>query len=173
MSAASLKVTSTTRPGSRLAVEVAIPAERSQASYEAAISQLSRSVNLPGFRKGKVPRSVLVQQLGGLRIRATALENLVDAIWRDTIKQETIEALGQPEVDGGYEALLEAFEPGKPLSVTFEADVAPTPTLKTTKGLKAEAESVSFDAAKVDEMLEQSRRQLATVVPVEGRNAAE
>ena len=173
MSAASLKVTSTTRPGSRLAVEVAIPAERSQASYEAAISQLSRSVNLPGFRKGKVPRSVLVQQLGGLRIRATALENLVDAIWRDTIKQETIEALGQPEVDGGYEALLEAFEPGKPLSVTFESDVAPTPTLKATKGLKAEAESVSFDAAKVDEMLEQSRRQLATVVPVEGRKAAE
>ena len=173
MSAASLKVTSTTRPGSRLAVEVAIPAERSQASYEAAISQLSRSVNLPGFRKGKVPRSVLVQQLGGLRIRATALENLVDAIWRDTIKQETIEALGQPEVDGGYEALLESFEPGKPLSVTFESDVAPTPTLKATKGLKAEAESVSFDAAKVDEMLEQSRRQLATVVPVEGRKAAE
>ena len=173
MSAASLKVTSTTRPGSRLAVEVAIPAERSQASYEAAISQLSRSVNLPGFRKGKVPRSVLIQQLGGLRIRATALENLVDAIWRDTIKQETIEALGQPEVDGGYEALLESFEPGKPLSVTFESDVAPTPTLKATKGLKAEAESVSFDAAKVDEMLEQSRRQLATVVPVEGRKAAE
>ena len=173
MSAASLKVTSKARPGSRLAVEVAIPAERSQASYEAAISQLSRSVNLPGFRKGKVPRSVLIQQLGGLRIRATALENLVDAIWRDTIKQETIEALGQPEVDGGYEALLESFEPGKPLSVTFESDVAPTPTLKATKGLKAEAESVSFDAAKVDEMLEQSRRQLATVVPVEGRKAAE
>ena len=173
MSAASLKVTSTARPGSRLAVEVAIPAERSQASYEAAISQLSRSVNLPGFRKGKVPRSVLIQQLGGLRIRATALENLVDAIWRDTIKQETIEALGQPEVDGGYEALLESFEPGKPLSVTFESDVAPTPTLKATKGLNAEAESVSFDAAKVDEMLEQSRRQLATVVPVEGRKAAE
>ena len=72
MSAASLKVTSTARPGSRLAVEVAIPAERSKASYEAAISQLSRSVNLPGFRKGKVPRTVLVQQLGGLRIRATA-----------------------------------------------------------------------------------------------------
>ena len=93
MSAASLKVTSTARPGSRLAVEVAIPAERCKASYEAAISQLSRSVNLPGFRKGKVPRSVLVQQLGGLRIRATALENLVDGIWRDTIKQETIEGL--------------------------------------------------------------------------------
>jgi len=95
MSAASLEVTTTSQPGSRLAVEVAIPAERSQASYEEAINRLSRSVNLPGFRKGKVPRTVLVQQLGALRIRATALETLVDSVWRDALAQETIEALGR------------------------------------------------------------------------------
>ena len=171
MSAASLKVTTTSRPGSRLAVEVAVPAERSQASYEEAINRLSRSVNLPGFRKGKVPRTVLVQQLGALRIRATALESLVESIWRDALAQETIEALGQPELSGSFEELLDSFKPGEALTVTMETDVAPSPQLKSTKGLKAEAESVAFDAAKVDEMLEQSRRQLATVVPVEGRKA--
>ena len=171
MSAASLKVTTASRPGSRLAVEMAVPAERSQASYEDAINRLSRSVNLPGFRKGKVPRTVLVQQLGALRIRATALETLVENIWRDALAQETIEALGQPELSGGFEQLLDTFKPGEALTVTMETDVAPSPKLKSTKGLKAEAESVAFDAAKVDEMLEQSRRQLATVVPVEGRKA--
>ena len=171
MSAASLKVTTASRPGSRLAVEMAVPAERSQASYEEAINRLSRSVNLPGFRKGKVPRTVLVQQLGALRIRATALETLVESIWRDALAQETIEALGQPELSGGFEELLDTFKPGEALTVTMETDVAPSPKLKSTKGLKAEAESVAFDAAKVDEMLEQSRRQLATVVPVEGRKA--
>ena len=171
MSAASLKVTTTSRPGSRLAVEVAVPAERSQASYEEAITRLSRSVNLPGFRKGKVPRTVLVQQLGALRIRATALESLVESVWRDALAQETIEALGQPELSGSFEELLDTFKPGEALTVTMETDVAPSPTLKSTKGLKAEAETVAFDAAKVDEMLEQSRRQLATVVPVEGRKA--
>ena len=171
MSAASLKVTTTSRPGSRLAVEVAVPAERSQASYEEAINRLSRSVNLPGFRKGKVPRTVLVQQLGALRIRATALESLVESIWHDALAQETIEALGQPELSGSFEELLDSFKPGEALTVTMETDVAPSPQLKSTKGLKAEAESVAFDAAKVDEMLEQSRRQLATVVPVEGRKA--
>ena len=171
MSAASLKVSTSSRPGSRLAVEVAVPAERCQASYEEAINRLSRSVNLPGFRKGKVPRTVLVQQLGALRIRANALETLVDSIWRDALEQETIEALGQPELSGGFEELLESFKPGEGLTVTLETDVAPTPKLKSTKGLKAEAESVSYDPARVDEMLEQSRRQLATVVPVEGRKA--
>ena len=171
MSAASLKVSTSSRPGSRLAVEVAVPAERCEASYEEAIKRLSRSVNLPGFRKGKIPRTVLVQQLGALRIRATALETLVDSVWRDALEQETIEALGQPELSGGFDELLESFKPGEGITVTLETDVAPTPKLKSTKGLKAEAESVSYDPARVDEMLEDSRRQLATVVPVEGRKA--
>ena len=60
MSAASLKVKTTARPGSRLAVEVAVPAERCKESYEAAVARLSRTINLPGFRKGKVPRAVLL-----------------------------------------------------------------------------------------------------------------
>ncbi|KZR91682.1 Trigger factor [Synechococcus sp. MIT S9509] len=171
MSAASLKVSTSSRPGSRLSVEVAVPAERCEASYEEAIKRLSRSVNLPGFRKGKVPRTVLVQQLGALRIRATALETLVDSVWRDALEQETIEALGQPELSGGFDELLESFKPGEGLTLTLETDVAPTPKLKSTKGLKAEAENVSYDPARVDEMLEDSRRQLATVVPVEGRKA--
>ena len=70
-----LKVTASARPGSRVALEVAIPGARSQASYEAAVEKLSRSIKLPGFRKGKVPRPVLLQQIGPLRIRATAVED--------------------------------------------------------------------------------------------------
>ena len=171
MSAASLKVKTTARPGSRMAVEVAVPAERCKESYEAAVSRLSRTINLPGFRKGKVPRAVLMQQIGPMRIRATALESMVDGVWREAIEQEKIEALGQPDLTDGFEKLLDAFDPGKDLTLTLETDVAPVPKLKTTKGLKAEAESVSFDPAKVDEMIEQSRRQLATLVPVENRAA--
>jgi trigger factor len=56
--------------------------------------------------------------------------------------------------------------------VTLETDVAPVPKLKATKGLKAEAESVRFDPSQVDAMLEQSRKQMATLVPVEDRPAA-
>ena len=170
--APSLKVSTQPRPGSRLAVEVAIPGGRSQASYDAALDKLSRSAKLPGFRKGKVPRSVLIQQLGPLRIRATALEDLVESVWRDAMAQERIEALSRPELQEGFEAVLGRFSPGSELVLTLEMDVEPSPTLKTTKGLKAEATSVLFDPARVDELLEQSRRQLAALVPVEGRPAA-
>jgi trigger factor len=171
MSAVALKVTTESKPGSRLSVKVTVPGTRSQASYEEAINNLSRSINLPGFRKGKVPRTVLVQQLGGVRIKATALEQLIDNAWRDAIKQESLEPISQPDLSSGFDGLLESFEPGKELTFTLEADVAPTPKLKSTKGLKAEFETVAYDASRVDAMLEDSRKQLATVVPVEGRAA--
>jgi len=168
-----LKVSTSPRPGSRVAVDISVPAGRTQTSHEAALSKLSRSVKLPGFRKGKVPRAVLVQQIGALRIRATALEDLVDSVFRDALEQADIPAIGQPSLDGGFESLLERFEPGQELSLTLELDVEPTPSLKATKGLKAETETVAFDAGRIDELIDQSRRQLATLVPVENRSAAE
>ncbi len=170
--ASGLKVSRQSRPGCRVALEVAIPGGRCQASYDAAVDKLSRSVKLPGFRKGKVPRSILIQQLGTLRIRATALEELVESVCRDALEHEKIAPLGRPELQEGFEAVLDRFTPGVDLVLTLEMDVEPTPTLRTTKGLKAEAVPVAFDPARVDEILEQSRRQLATLVPVEGRAAA-
>jgi len=172
MSAAALKVTTEPKPGSRLSVKVTVPGTRSQASYDEAINNLSRNINLPGFRKGKVPRRVVMQQLGTVRIKATALESLVDTVWREAIKQEALEPISQPDLSGGFEGLLATFEPGSDLTITLEADVAPTPKLKTTRGLTADFEPVAFEASKVDEMLEDSRKQLATVVPVEDRAAA-
>ena len=118
-----------------------------------------------------MPRSVLVQQLGGVRIKATALEKLIDSAWRDAIKQESLEPISQPDLSSGFDGLLESFNPGDELTFTLEADVAPTPKLKSTKGLKAEYEAVVYDASRVDSMIEDSRKQLATVVPVEGRAA--
>jgi trigger factor len=169
---AGLKVSTQPRPNSRLAVEVAVPGGRCRSSYDQALEQLSRSVKLPGFRKGKVPRAVLLQQIGPLRVRATALEELVDSVLREALEQEKIAALSRPVLEGGFEAVLERFEPGSDLSFTLELDVEPIPILRATKGLKVEAEAVTYDPARVDELLEQSRRQLATLVPVEGRPAA-
>ena len=119
-----------------------------------------------------MPRPVLLQQIGPLRIRATALEDLVDSSFREAVGQQKIEAIGQPQLSENFEVVLARFEPGDGVSFTLELDVEPTPSLKTTKGLKAEAETISYDPARVDELLDQSRRQMATLVPVEGRAAA-
>jgi trigger factor len=155
-----------------MAVALAVAGERSQASYDKALEQLSRSVRLPGFRRGKVPRAVLLQQIGPQRVRATALEELVDAVFREAVEQEQIAVLSRPVLEDGFEAVLERFEPGAALNFTLELDVEPTPTLRLTRGLQAEAETVAYDPARLEELLEQSRRQLASLVPVEDRPAA-
>ena len=171
MSAAALKVKTNALPGSRIAVEVEIPAKRCETSYEEALSRLSRSIKLPGFRQGKVPKAVILQQIGVARIKATALEALLETVWREAITQESIEALCEPELSGGFEALFENFNQTQPLTVTLETDVPPTPKLKTTKGLEAIAEVVTYDPKQVEELIKQSQKQLATLVPVENRPA--
>ena len=167
-----LTVTSSSCPGSRLALEVTVPGSRCQISYDQALARLSRSVKLPGFRKGKVPQAVLQQRIGQEQIRATALEELVDNVFREASRQEEIVPISRPELRDGFEELLAQFTPGFDLTFTLEMDVNPTPTLKATKGLKAEAEPVVHDPARVDELIEQSRRQLAALVPVDERPAA-
>ena len=171
MSAIKLKVTTNALPSSRIAVEIEIPADRCKTSYEDALSRLSRTVNLPGFRKGKVPKVVILQQLGTARIQASALEKLLQKSWEEALDQESIDPLCEPELKDGFENLLENFHPEKSLKIILETDIAPTPILKNSSGLKAEAEKVEYDPQRVNELIEQSRKQMATVVPVQERPA--
>ena len=78
MSTSSLKIKTKSLPESRLAVELEIPAEECKSSFQEALSKLTKTANLPGFRKGKVPQSVILQQIGTKRIQASALEKLLE-----------------------------------------------------------------------------------------------
>ena len=171
MSSEKLKVKTNSRPNSRLAVEIEIPAERCKTSYQEAITRLSRSITIPGFRKGKVPKTVILQQLGTTRIQASALEALVQKVWKEALEEADIEPLCEPELVDNFEALLTNFDPEKILKLTLETDIAPNPTLRKTKGFTAEAESVQYDPDKVDELIEESRKQLATLIPINDRAA--
>ncbi len=171
MSAAKLKVKTSSKPNSRIAVEVEVLPDRCKNSYNEALSKLSRSISIPGFRKGKVPKAVVIQQLGVKRIQASALESLLQKVWTEALDQEGIEPLCEPELEDGFETILENFNPEKTLTLKFETDIAPIPTLKKYSGLTAEVENLIFDPKKVDELIEQSRVQLATKVPVSDRAA--
>ena len=171
MSAAKLNVKTSSKPNSRIAVEVEVPSGRCKNSYDEALSKLSRSISIPGFRKGKVPKTVVIQQLGVKRIQASALESLLQKVWTETLDQEGIEPLCEPELEDGFETILENFNPKKNLILKLETDITPIPTLKKSSGLTAEVENLIFDPKKVDELIEQSRAQLATKVPVSDRAA--
>ncbi len=166
-----MKVTQEKLPASRLGLEIEIPSESTSQAYEKTLQQLVRNANIPGFRKGKVPRQVVLQRYGSRSIKATAIDELIEDALRQVIEQEKIDALGNAELRSPIEELVEQYEPGQPLMVSLAIDVAPTATLTQYKGLTVQAEEVLYKPEKVDEVLESYRERSATRVPVEGRPA--
>lgn len=166
-----MKVTQEKLPASQIGLEIEIPPEKSQQSYEQVIKNFSRAANIPGFRKGKVPRQILLQQLGVTRIKAAALEELIQNGISQAIEQEEIKAIGQPQLRTSFEDLISSFEPGKPLTFSATVDVSPEINLAQYSGLQVQAEEVKPEPENVDKVLEENRSERATLIPVEGRSA--
>lgn len=72
-----MKISQEKLPDSQISLEIEIPAEASGNAYEEMVRNLASSSNIPGFRKGKVPRQILLQRIGKQRIKAAALEELI------------------------------------------------------------------------------------------------
>lgn len=166
-----MKVTQEPLPKSQIGLEIEIPAETTKQAYEKVVQNLSRSANIPGFRKGKVPRQILLQRLGHQRIKEAALEDLVQDGLKQAIEQESIEALGNYKLTSTYEELISRFQPGQPLTFSASVDVPPQINLGEYSGLSIKAEETQPEPEAVDQFLEQRRVEQATLIPVESRPA--
>ncbi len=166
-----MKVTQEKLPASQVGLEIEITPEMTKKAYEQVVQEFMRSANIPGFRKGKVPRQVLVQRFGTLRLKAAALEELIDNSLKEAIKQEEIEAIGNYQLKSSFEDLVQQYDPGSPLIFSATIDVQPEVTLKQYTELSLKAEEIKPDPDRVDQVLEDYRKQMATLIPVEGRSA--
>ncbi|MEG4286206.1 trigger factor [Microcoleus sp. A006_D1] len=166
-----MKVTQEKLPASQIGLEIEVPSEKSKQAYEQVIKQFAREVNIPGFRKGKVPRQVLLQRLGQTRLKATALENLINDSLQKALEQEKIAAIGSFELRTEFEELLEKFDPEQSLTFSAKVDVQPEVKMNQYTGLQLQAEEAKYDEAQVDEVLAKYRSDKATLIPVEGRPA--
>lgn len=166
-----MKVTQEKLPASQIGLEIEVPPELSKQVYERVIQNFTRSANIPGFRKGKVPRQVLIQRFGATQLKAAAVEELIDDTLKQAIAQEKIDALGNYQLQSSFDELVQKFEPGKALVFTASVDVQPEVTLTQYSQLTVQAEEVKPDPERVDKTLQQYQEQSATLVPVEGRGA--
>ena len=166
-----MKVTQERLPESQVGLNIEIAPEASRNAYEKMVQNLSRSSNIPGFRKGKVPRRVLLQRIGNERIKAAALEELIQKSLQDAIEQESIQALGQPNLRSDFDELLGAYNPGDAFTFSIAVDVPPSLELADYNNLKVTAEEIVYQPEKVDEFIEERRTQKADLVPVEDRTA--
>jgi trigger factor len=166
-----MKVTQEKLPASQIGLEIEITPEMSSKAYEKALQEFTRSANIPGFRKGKVPRQVLLQRFGSSRIKASVVEDLIQDSLRKAIETEKIQTLGQFSLRSSFDELVEQFEPGSALTFAAAVDVPPEAKLGEYTGLTVQAEEIKYDPARVDGVLEDYRKRSATLVPVEGRAA--
>lgn len=166
-----MKVTQEKLPASRLELEVEVPPETSKQAYERVLQKFMRTAEIPGFRKGKIPRPILLQRIGTQRINAAVLEEVIEASLQAAIKQEEIPAIGEFDLRSDFQKLVNDFTPGEPMTFRAVVDVVPEVKIKQYTGLSVQAEEVKYDPQRVDDTLENYRSQLATLVPVEGRPA--
>ncbi|NBD16219.1 MAG: trigger factor, partial [Cyanobacteria bacterium] len=166
-----MKVTQEKLPDSQIALEIEIPAEETKKAYEKVLKDLTRSANIPGFRKGKVPRQVLVQRFGKERLKAAAIEELLQPSIDEAIEQEKIDALGNYQLRSSFEELTQQYKPGEPFTFSASVDVPPEVQLGDYKTLKVQAEEVKADPEQVENYLQEKQEEEATLVPVEDRPA--
>ncbi|MEA5616651.1 trigger factor [Cronbergia sp. UHCC 0137] len=166
-----MKVTQEKLPASQIGLEIEITPEITKQKYDQVIKKLTTTANIPGFRKGKVPRQILLQRLGISRIKATVLEEIIPDGIEQAVKQAAITAIGQPRLLTSFEDLISKYEPGKPLTISISVDVAPEINITQYTGFQVQAEEIKYDPTRVDQLLDQERQKMATLVPVEGREA--
>lgn len=167
-----MKVTTQERiTGSKLKLGIEIPADESKEAYEKTVRELAQSANIPGFRRGKAPRHILVQRFGAQRLKAAALEDLLKETIEKAFEQEKVEVLGNFDIEPKFEELADRYEPGKTLEFAALADVPASAELGDYQNLSVRAEEIQATSEMVENYLERVRQERATLIPIEDRAA--
>lgn len=166
-----MKITQEKLPASQVGLDIEVPSETAQQSYDRVIQQFTRSLNIPGFRKGKVPRHVLLQRLGSAQIKQAVLDDLIQKSLKQALDETQLVPLATPDLKISFENLVQHYELGSAFSFGVIFDVKPNVTLNVYQGFEVQAEEVQFEPSKVDDVLEQYRIKVATWIPVEDRPA--
>ena len=150
----------------RLAVEVGV--EKVKEQYDEVCDELGKSIALPGFRKGRVPKPLLVSKFGR-QIDADVKAKLLEESFKDAVEEKKLEPVGEPDMD----AEKVTFDVAKPLKYECEIEVKPEFDAPECEGLKLERPGEEVSEEEVTEAIGRIRRRFAEVHPVSEPAAAE
>jgi len=129
-----------------------------------AFRELTKSVQLKGFRKGKVPRSVL-ERMFGKRVRAEVAGQLVRESFVTAVTEHKLQAVSEPRVEDEPE-----IQTGQPFTFTAIVEVRGDIHIGDWKGMKLGRRPVVVDEDAVEHALEQVRREQTELRPIEERD---
>ena len=146
----------------RVRINVEVPFDELKPDFDRAYKKIAQQVNVPGFRKGKVPARIIEARIG----RGAVLEQFVnDAIPTKysgaVTSAEDVTPLGQPEIE------VTEIADNERIAFTAEVDVRPEITLPELSSLAVQVDDVAVTDADVDEAHDNLRARFATLTGVE------
>jgi trigger factor len=149
-------------PDNKVRITVDVPREDVHHAVEHAASDLAASVKIPGFRKGKVPRPVLMSRIGKERVYTEAIESHIGGWYGNAVARAGIRPADRPELD--YELPDSDSEDWR---FTATVPVLPKPELPDWRQLEVAAPEAEVPAELVDAELDVLRGTIAELVPAD------
>ena len=158
-----MKITTEPAGERQLSLTIEVEEERVERARRRTARDISREVDIPGFRKGKAPYEVVVQRFGENVFRQELVSTLAEEVYREALEQEEI----TPYAPGALEDT--SFDP---LTLTFSVPLVPTVDLGDYRAYRRDPSDVQIPEEALDEALEAIREENAVLAPLD-RPAAE
>jgi trigger factor len=150
--------------GNQGVLTVEVDAETVSKSLDSAFQKVVKQVNVPGFRKGKMPRPLFEKRFGIESLYQDAIDLMLPEAYSAAIDETGIEPVDRPEID------LEQIEKGKTFIFTAKVTVKPEVKLGEYKGLEVEAFDTTVSDEDVDsEIKALQEKQAELVVKEDGK----
>ena len=153
-------------PACKREISVEIPADVVAKQQEALVQQYSKQARIPGFRKGKVPASMVRNRFSS-EITSDVVEHLVPQYFREAVIKGGFRPVSQPHIYG-----LE-FTPGEPIKFKAAFEVLPEFELGDYKAIKVEKPEIAITDEQIDAEIKQVQERQASFDPVNDDRGAE
>ena len=161
----SMKISETRAEGLIREYSIVITAAEIEEQVAAKLAELATTVNMPGFRPGKVPMSVVKSRFGG-QVQGEALKNALDEGARQAIEDNELRLASQPSVE------ITSYEDGKDMEAALSCEVMPEINIPDLAALKIEKPTLEAADAEIDEALNNIADGNRPTVEVTGKRAA-
>ncbi|MCA4131251.1 trigger factor [Arthrobacter sp. M4] len=149
----------------RVKLNVEVPFEELKPSIDAAYKTVASQIQVPGFRKGKVPAKLIDQRVGRGYVLETAINDGLNGWYQSAVQETGIRPLSRPEVE-----ITEVPDPSATdgeLKFQVELDVRPEIELPDYSGIKVEVEAAEASDADVEKALDELRGRFGTLNPAD------
>ena len=145
----------------RVRLDVEVPYADLEPHVANAYKKVAAQVNIPGFRKGKIPASMIDQRVGRGTVMDEAINSALPLFYGQAAREHNVAVIGRPEVD------VKEFVDNDKLVFTVEVDVRPEVVLPDFSKITVEVDDVVVADADVDEQIESLRTRFGTLTTVE------